>query len=85
MTTMIERVARAVEDQLDVQEALLADPLTLKRIKARRIVRAAMTELRNPTDAMVDAGWDARRGKSATHIERIWHGMIDAALSEKPA
>jgi hypothetical protein len=39
---MVERVARAIERELDVQELVLADPLTLRRLKAKRIATAAL-------------------------------------------
>lgn len=41
----VEQVARSIEGELDTQEMLLADPMTLRRLKARRIARAAITTL----------------------------------------
>lgn len=41
----IEIASKIVERELHVHEMLLADPLTLQRIKAERIARAVITAL----------------------------------------
>lgn len=38
----MERVALLIERELDVVELVLTDPMTLRRLKAQRIARAAM-------------------------------------------
>jgi hypothetical protein len=38
----VERVVALIERELDVQEMVLTDPMTLRRLKAQRIARAAM-------------------------------------------
>jgi hypothetical protein len=74
---MVERVARAiymvapigVRDWVDAPASVREDCLVC--------ARAAIEAMREPTDAMIDAG-----GAATPRI--AWRAMIDAALDEKP-
>ena len=75
MTTMIERVARAMENALDV-------------LSYEDAARAAIQAMREPTDEMLDAFWnqtgESREMRSRVHsrARRYHEAMIDAALQE---
>jgi len=43
---LVERVAVAVERELDIEEAVLADPLTKRRLKAQRIARQVIAAMK---------------------------------------
>lgn len=92
---MIERVARAVEQELGRQEAVLTDPLTLRRMQAKRIARAAITAMREPTEEMTFRAAVATKeftrddeGRRVTHYlapDRLNAGyaaMIEAAIAD---
>jgi|AmaraimetFIIA100_FD_contig_41_5707065_length_408_multi_3_in_0_out_0_1 hypothetical protein len=68
MTTMIERVARAIAKSQGVED-------TWRGYMAE--TRAAIAAMREPTEAMAHAG-DQHAGRDA------WQAMIDAALKEEP-
>lgn len=85
MNEMIERVALAIYEEGLVRartkdythEALLA------------VARVGLAAMREPTAAMIDAGWDSAIATSGEgtlplpeRIERVWQAMIDAALAE---
>jgi len=53
---MIERAARAAEIELGKQEMVLADPITLRRMMAKRIARAVLIAIREPSITMHNAG-----------------------------
>jgi hypothetical protein len=80
-----------------VTECLLAfEPSILNRSIAERLARAAIEEMREPTEAMVDAAEVANEvwvgdefrqknpGPLAVSVDwrKSWRAMIDAALSE---
>lgn len=44
---LIELIAAAIELELDTQEMVLADPITLRKLKARRIAARAVSAYRN--------------------------------------
>ena len=69
--TMIEQVARAL---------LVADRSAITPDYYQRMARAAIEAMREPTEAMLDAGVNFRERNART--EQIWQAMIDAALSE---
>jgi hypothetical protein len=79
MTTMIERVARAM--------AKAASPLPWEmgdeewRNDFRTKARAAIEAMREPDEAMLDAGVNFRERNART--EQIWQAMVDEALKEK--
>ena len=70
--TTIERVARAL---------LVADRSAITPDYYQRMARAAIEAMREPTEAMLDAGVNFRERNART--EQIWQAMIDAALKEK--
>ena len=70
--TMIEQVARAL---------LVADRSAITPDYYQRMARAAIEAMREPTEAMLDAGVNFRERNART--EQIWQAMIDAALKEK--
>lgn len=81
--SMIVRGAEAMKAK---RRELIAQPLD--RIWPD-LMRAAIEALREPTEAMVDAGAecpiaDEDQGNLAGEARTIFAAMIDAALSEKP-
>lgn len=69
MSEMIERVALAISGSNDP-----ANILTIHRDRAK----AAIEAMREPTKAMVSAGYDEADG---SHLWReVWKAMIDEAL-----
>lgn len=89
MTTMIERVARAILEESKSFGALAHTSDQLER----RLARAAIKEMRKPTKEMHRAAWNScERGNHAIdpnpgwdeYNEKVFAAMIDAALSEEP-
>lgn len=83
--TMVERVARAIA-QSDEQNG--GPPYEL-RVQNKHVknwlfdqARAAIKEMREPTQKMIDEGVDAPV-HDASEVEIIWSAMISAALKEK--
>jgi len=89
MSEMIERVAWAIEAEIDTVEMVMADPLTVRRLRAARITRVAIKAMQEPTEAMLDAvsaTFDPGYGEwgANCHItEEAYQAMI-AALSPSP-
>lgn len=48
---------------------------------ARDVVRLVLEAIREPDEAMVDAGWEAT-AKSIVYGDEVWKGMIDVLLAE---
>jgi hypothetical protein len=71
MSTMIERVAQALQQEMAT--AAFDEPPT-----SFALARAAIAAMREPTDGMID-GWIGAPGA----IKGGWQGMIDAALEGK--
>lgn len=69
---MVDRVARAL-----VERGVEYDDQTLERM-----ARAAIAAMREPTEAMIEAGqaeeWTGKREA----VESVWGAMIDAALAD---
>ena len=87
MESMIEKVAKAIEDKLDdyrwAGDAELAGEG--RQNMAREIVRATLEAMRYPTNEMADVGTEARwrsAVRDANSVREIWSAMIDAALKE---
>jgi hypothetical protein len=73
--TKLEQVARAISDRL-LERHILMDSYV-----AAECARAAVESLREPDEAMLDAG----NGQLDCANERqCWRAMVDAILSEKP-
>jgi len=75
----IERVARAIYEEDDPWHTAFPWPnLNEKQTSPdayRRIARAAIEAMREPTAAMVSAGSD-----EMTNGKNVWHAMIDTIL-----
>ena len=98
MTDMIQRLAGAIREAVlqIAQNEVASDFLTIDEIqykhelRYKRLATAAITEMRDCTPAMLDAGSAAHptggyvRGTLLTDIiEAEWRAMCDAALEEK--
>ena len=72
MSEMVERVAKAIKRGI-------ADDLP-----SADIARAAIEAMREPTEAMLHAGYDGlgREAAQYTGPEDVWPRMIDAALKD---
>jgi len=90
MSEMIERVAEAIylahiknyaglAKQPEGKWEQLAD---WQKDYGRAQARAAIEAMREPTDAMIEAGWqDGMAGfGEGEECEPVWHAMIDEAL-----
>lgn len=88
MTDLIERAARrlCIEDGVDPDLPCpglgriipVGETWPAWRVR-ERMVRAVLEEIREPTEAMVDAGWGTRNDDP----HGCWRSMINAALEEK--
>lgn len=70
--SMVERVARAIQDKLP---GWLAEDGTVEDVD---LARAAIEAMRRPTETMAIAG-----KKHTLYPGRTWADMIDAALAEQ--
>ncbi len=96
--TLVERVARAmvagtaeITGQRAEDSWQVIGPMT--RVFMCQMARAAIEAMRDPTDAMMQRGYDeatangdqAEEGDFVPRITReVWSSMIDAALKEEP-
>lgn len=81
--SMIERVASQIERLIDERPMVDAPQVVIRKIMAQKIARAAIEEMRVPTEAMVDAGWDADGyDRYAATKDDTYRAMIDAALED---
>jgi hypothetical protein len=82
MSEMLERVARAVEPEIGKLEAVSAAPHVLRELQAKRVARAAIEAMREPTAGMVNAGLETycEHGDQNCGCAISWSAMIDAAL-----
>lgn len=76
MSEMIERVARAIEQEIGPQDMDFA-----------KIARAAVEAMREPTEAMLEVAQDmyepvGDRAMWPPEPKDAWPAMIDAALTE---
>ncbi|MDK4725658.1 hypothetical protein [Rhizobium phaseoli] len=81
MSTMIERVARALDPYAWSEKGF-----SIRREVSKQQARAAIAEMREATPAMVEVGTEARwrsAVRDANSINEIWNVMIDAALKEE--
>jgi len=92
MSELVERVARALctesgmpPDYIHYEGGLIApdQPFVPKDPKPNwtrfvKEARAALSAMREPTDAMLDAGW--KGFGEGEECEPVWQAMIDAAL-----
>ena len=80
--TLIEKVAKAI-----FEHGYVGDwppkhevDLNMDANYFRSVARVAIEAMREPTDAMHDAGWNS--GQPNRPPKYMWHDMIDAALNE---
>jgi hypothetical protein len=75
---MVERCSVALIGAVYVERGV-----GLSAKQAKEIIRAVLAAMREPTEAMVEAGSELFIGTDAMpYIETsVWHAMIDAALS----
>jgi hypothetical protein len=93
MSEMVRRVATVIAENDDACSGarvpcVTAPPGSPDECQCMRTARAAMVEIREPTEAMLRAAADAvdpygaipefRRGDAEAH----WHVMIDTALAD---
>lgn len=79
MTTMVERVAKAIMPEAFIfgEEARAKQPIAFER------ARAAIEAMRDPTEAMIDAGADGS-GEGSTRVALgAWADMIEEALKDE--
>lgn len=92
MTTMIERVARAIAtaERLDPDGAVMVGMKTMRAWESRLPhAHAAISAMREPTQEMREAATDiaidtGRGGLTALNweeAESVWQAMVDAALT----
>ena len=67
---MVERVAKVLERMTD------SPPATYEELAC-----AAIAAMREPTEAMCDAGANDRPGRQQSYAD-VWRAMIDAALKD---
>jgi len=78
MSSMVERVARAIEKKLSRTDPY--DERQHKRFNYDECARAAIAAMREPTEGMLAAGaWELTN----EYVGRQWQAMIDAALEGK--
>ena len=88
MSEMVERVARAMfeDDQFDYEPRMPTWEETGVREEYRRKARIAIGAMRDPTEAMIDAGLVAEdvilQSRSGSAVPSVWETMIDAASDE---
>jgi len=75
MTEMVERVAAAMS-----HKDMPGVPVGLQKYRA--MARAALREMREPTQEMVDQGFDVHLSECWPGSKDVWQAMIDAALKE---
>jgi hypothetical protein len=82
---MIERVARAIEGEIDKVELVSASPETIRHLRANRIARAAIAAMREPVGGMVTAGLseiDKVRDEADAHVSTLpWADRLAYAES----
>lgn len=90
MTSMIERVARAI---MDDDGSPCISKLKFKLCKepdgciCRSLARSAIEAMREPTEEMVRMGMTALPNSTPGRHQKtgwVWDAMIDAALKEQP-
>jgi len=86
MMTKVEGVAKAIAAR-DLDEGdgfydwfALTEEVTDKYLA---MARAAIDAMREPTEAMVNAGYDVGYSPDPLPTDEVWRAMIDAALSHE--
>lgn len=79
----VKKVAEAIELDLDIQEMLLADPITLRQLKAERIARKAIRAVMESDEVRVMRG--ALREIAGLELQNYAAGVARKALSQLEA
>lgn len=90
--TMLEKAARAAYDASPMKRLAGVDPFSSDpsgQTFAYAVVRAVLTAIRDPNEAMVKAAMGTRRYDMAIidcehDADMVWESVIDAILAEKP-
>jgi len=99
MTSMIERIAQAIEPKLfalnlnqyeysikrgdSPEDARRWADLSFPLDRAFEKSRIALEIIKNPTEGMIQAGYNVETNASETELRRSFTAMIQAALEEK--
>jgi hypothetical protein len=75
MAEMIERVSAAIERIIEERPMVEASPAVIRKLVADKVARAAIEAMREPTEAMEEAGFG-----SEWHV-KSYQAMIDDALA----
>lgn len=89
---MVEKAARAMawSDllQAETEESLSRYGIVYDEISVdenyMRLSRAAIEAMREPTEAMIDAGYDVGYSPDPLPTDEVWRAMINAALVPSP-
>jgi hypothetical protein len=73
MSEMVDRIVKAMQEIAGEEE--------LNEVKAEALARAAIEVMREPTEAMKNAGDMGSHYMSPDHADQCWKQMIDAALN----
>lgn len=74
---MVERVEEAIREALVSAPSRDHDPVAHSTFIARAVLQA----MREPTEAMLDAGWRVIGPMEGVAPDSIWQAMIDEALT----
>lgn len=89
VSEMVERVAKAIHGAYWDEDWYRMDPNGVERALTLQQARAAIEAMREPNTAMIAQGESAAsfgigQPTDEEAIPRVWHWMIDAALSKAP-
>ena len=83
MSNPLERAARALCEMAGNPPGATMDGKPLWQDYLPE-VRAVLAAVRQPNDAMIDAGNDASIPGELWGVEDVWQGMLDAVLEDQP-
>jgi hypothetical protein len=81
--TMIERVARAIAEEIDGRSTAELRLSSAGLKKAEMVARAVLTALGEPDAATLKAGAEADAEGSETNARDVWQAMLGAMLAEQ--
>lgn len=85
MSGALERAIIAAGLELDRQEMVLTDPMTLRRLQFERVARAVLMAVREPDEAVVSGMLEApilADDHTGANVASMWSGGIAAILGE---
>ena len=80
--TDFEKAVRDAEIQMQKVEMIDAAPSAIRALQAKRVVRAVLMAVREPNDAMIEAGYDSQSCSEEPLPRPTFTAMIDAILAE---